>query len=43
KAEKVIAFHGKDASYAYNVLAEKPQVLHIRAGISSPICSAVWV
>lgn len=22
KAEKVIAFHGKDASYAYNVLAD---------------------
>ncbi|MDH8061803.1 hypothetical protein QIG67_27770, partial [Klebsiella pneumoniae] len=22
KAEKIIAFHGKDASYAYNVLAD---------------------
>ncbi|MFV1230151.1 hypothetical protein, partial [Klebsiella pneumoniae] len=22
KAEKLIAFHGKDASYAYNVLAD---------------------
>ena len=35
KAEKVIAFHGKDASYAYNVLAD------LKAAGAS--CSAVWV
>ncbi|WP_374483472.1 hypothetical protein, partial [Klebsiella pneumoniae] len=34
KAEKVIAFHGKDASYAYNVLADLKAAAPINTGRS---------